>query len=111
MDLLGFNQNLAGALISIGNSVETPARKRGRPSLSNKIIVEQPKTKNRIIDRYPTNVTRKDNIDHYVFIDKLKDATLCKLEGCKKRTHMVCKKCNVHLCITKNRNCFYDYHN
>lgn len=90
MDLLGFKQNLAGALISIGNSVETPARKRGRPSLSNKIIVEQPKTKNRIIDRYPTNVTRKDNIGHYVFIDKLKDATFCKLEGCKKRTHMVC---------------------
>ncbi|XP_060865565.1 piggyBac transposable element-derived protein 3-like isoform X1 [Metopolophium dirhodum] len=112
MDLLGFKQNLASTLISIGSSVVTPSRKRGRPSSSNKIIVQpKPRTKNRLIDRYPTDVIRKDNIGHYVYIDNLRDATFCKLEGCKKRTHMACKKCNVHLCITKTRNCFFDYHN
>lgn len=111
MDLLGFKQKLASTLICIGSSVETPSRKRGRPSSSNKVI-DRPKlrTKHRVIDRYPTDVTRKDNIGHYVYMDDLRDATFCKLEGCKKRTHLVCKKCNVHLCITKVRNCFYDYH-
>jgi len=103
MDLLGFKQNLASTLISIGSSVVTPSRKRGRPSSSNKIIV-QPKPR-------PTDVIRKDNIGHYAYIDNLRDATFCKLEGCKKRTHMACKKCDFHLCITKPRNCFYDYHN
>eukprot|EP00102_Acyrthosiphon_pisum_P022242 XP_016659452.1 PREDICTED: piggyBac transposable element-derived protein 3 isoform X3 [Acyrthosiphon pisum] len=112
MDLLGFKQNLASTLISVGSSVVTPSRKRGRPSSSNKIIVQpKPCKKNRLIDRYPTDVMRKDNTGHYAYMDNLRDATFCKLEGCKKRTHMACKKCNVHLCITKTRNCFYDYHN
>ncbi|XP_060879135.1 piggyBac transposable element-derived protein 3-like [Metopolophium dirhodum] len=53
MDLLGFKQNLASTLISIESSVVTPSRKRGRPSSSNKIIVQpKPRTKNRLIDRY-----------------------------------------------------------
>ncbi|CAI6343484.1 unnamed protein product [Macrosiphum euphorbiae] len=112
MDLLGFKQNLASTLISVGSSVVTPSRKRGRPSSCNKIIVQpKPCKKNRLIDRYPTDVMRKDNTGHYAYMDNLRDATFCKLEGCKKRTHMACKKCNVHLCITKTRNCFYDYHN
>jgi len=39
-----------------------------------------------MIYRYPTNVTRKDNICHYVYMDHLKDATFCKLEGSKKES-------------------------
>ncbi|CAI6358320.1 unnamed protein product [Macrosiphum euphorbiae] len=67
MDLLGFKQNLASTLISIGSSVVTPSRKQGHLSSSNKIIVQsKPRTKNRLIDRYPTDVIRKDNIFHCI---------------------------------------------
>lgn len=39
----------------------------------------------------------------------------CKMDGCKSFTHLYCVKCSTetnqfHLCITRKRNCFYDYH-
>ena len=35
----------------------------------------------------------------------------CKKEGCGAKTHVYCKKCNVHLCfVVHKKNCFTDYH-
>jgi hypothetical protein len=35
----------------------------------------------------------------------------CKMEGCKKRSVMWCKKCRVYLCLKRGgRNCFEAFH-
>jgi len=66
-----------------------------------------------MIDRYFTDVTQKDKIYHYVYIDLLKYATFCTSEGNKIELILrLSKLYNVyHLCTTKNINCFYDNHN
>lgn len=111
LDLLSFKHILAESLIKLGNSVLTPTRKRGRPSSSPKLDVAKLPTKHRKVDsKNPTLEIIKDRVDHFAFIDYLRDGTLCKHVGCTMRTHIMCKKCNVHLCLTKDRNCFYNFH-
>lgn len=89
----------------------TPTRKRGRPSSSPRPDIPKTVIKNRKIDtKNPSTEIIKDKIDHFAFIDNFKNATLCKSVGCTMRTHFFCKKCNVHLCLTKERNCFYNFH-
>jgi hypothetical protein len=34
----------------------------------------------------------------------------CKLQGCKKRSVIWCKKCRVYLCLKKDQNCFVEFH-
>lgn len=34
----------------------------------------------------------------------------CKLESCSVKSNIFCVKCNVHLCMNKNNNCFLEYH-
>lgn len=67
------------------------------------------KTKN-IIEKRPLHVRRYDQRGHFPRFDNNKNATRCKKENCKSRTHMYCVKCNVHLCIAKNKECFVDFH-
>lgn len=58
----------------------------------------------------PSNIVegRYDRYNHVVKIDDKKSASRCKL--CKKTTHHYCDKCNVNLCLVKDRNCFMIYH-
>ena len=35
----------------------------------------------------------------------------CKNDSCNLRTVYCCSKCNIHLCIVRERNCFMNYHN
>lgn len=60
---------------------------------------------------------RFDGFDnaHWPFNDEKKCQSRCKLKGCKGQTHVYCGKCSndkkmVHLCFTKQRNCFLNYH-
>lgn len=34
----------------------------------------------------------------------------CRQSGCDKKTTVFCKKCEIYLCLTPNRNCFTDFH-
>lgn len=34
----------------------------------------------------------------------------CKRPNCKGQTVIKCAKCNVHLCLNKNKNCFREFH-
>lgn len=63
-------------------------------------------------DPLPPDITRYDMKDHLPGFDKFKFSTKCKNPACnnKIKTHCFCTKCNVHLCLTKKRNCFYDFH-
>lgn len=53
---------------------------------------------------------------HWPSNDDKKCQSRCKLKGCNGQTHVYCGKCStdgkmVHLCFTKQRNCFTNYHN
>lgn len=59
----------------------------------------------------PSDETRFDLYNHFPIVDKAKSATRCKHPDCKNQTtHFYCNKCNVHLCLTKKRNCFASFH-
>jgi hypothetical protein len=115
LDLLGFRMRLAKELILLGKIVITPSRKVGRPSsrtspnLQKKLF--SPLEKKKKIDSRPLSSVQHDNIGHLPQLDGSKEATRCKYEGCKGRTHVNCIKCNVHLCFTTKNNCFFDFHN
>lgn len=67
---------------------------------------------NRTDSSLPLDVSRYDRINHLPKMDLLKNATKCKNSPCSRnnRTHFYCTKCNVHLCLTKDRNCFAEFH-
>lgn len=48
---------------------------------------------------------------HWPFFDDKKSRTRCKMPGCSSFTHIFCTKCEIHLCLTSKRNCFYSIHN
>ena len=56
--------------------------------------------------RDPLNDIRFDNIGHLPEHSEKK--MRCRLCGSSIRTK--CTKCNVHLCLTKTKNCYRDYH-
>lgn len=53
----------------------------------------------------PDEDIRYDNVDHF---PNTCDRERCKL--CQKKTIFICTKCKMHLCIVKERNCFYTFH-
>lgn len=61
-------------------------------------------------EKKPHNRLRYDQINHLPEVDKNRNSTRCKNEDCKHKSHIWCSKCNVHLCLQSNRNCFKDFH-
>lgn len=53
---------------------------------------------------------RYDNCNHWVEFDGKPSRSRCKLSGCDGFTHVICRKCDVHLCCKPNRNCFQNFH-
>lgn len=47
---------------------------------------------------------------HLPIFDKNSYATRCKNEECKFKTNVECMKCKVHMCFTRARNCFTEFH-
>lgn len=93
MDLLNFKLRLADNLINLGSSAVT--KSRGRPSSSTP--ENSPQTKKKKKKPLPHEETRKDLIGHLPMYNNNK--LRCKKEGCGAKTHVYCKKCNVHLCF------------
>lgn len=52
-----------------------------------------------------------DKMFHWPFYDEKKSRSRCKMPGCIFFTHVFCTKCEIHLCLTSKRNCFYSMHN
>lgn len=85
--------------------VQMPKEKLQKPTLQvSKHTSKKYKMKEQL------NEERFDNISHWPDHDELKSASRCKNINCKQFTHVLCDKCKVHLCFTKNRNCFREYH-
>jgi Transposase IS4/DDE_Tnp_1-like zinc-ribbon len=38
------------------------------------------------------------------------DCTLCRRKGMRSATRIICQTCQVHVCLTKNKNCFSEFH-
>lgn len=106
LDLMHFRLAVAEALItSVPNK-----RKRGRPSLEEQMTPEAPQQKKPRIHR-PCADARYDGVDHWPEARDQVEPSRCKLEKCKGRSRVFCRKCHVPLCLTKDRNCFYAFHN
>lgn len=109
MDLISFGMYIAEFLIHAGN---TSKKRVGQPSGSSSPSEPStpPTNKKSIMEVRPINEIRFDNVDHLPIFDETKEGARCKNNKCSKKTHFICKKCNVHLCITRDRNCYKDFH-
>lgn len=59
----------------------------------------------------PSLGKRYDGYEHFPKFDDLKAPRTCRLESCSSRSKVKCCKCDVYLCISREKDCFYVYHN
>ena len=112
LDLLGFRAYIAKALIIC----EKPQiKKKGRPSScvspsqSNSTTTASVNSR-AITEVRPIRDVQFDQIGHFPEFDNRNFASRCKNLECKGQSRVKCVKCNVHLCLNKNNNCFLNYH-
>ncbi|KAK7791620.1 hypothetical protein R5R35_012801 [Gryllus longicercus] len=103
LDLLHFRLRVAEALINEGKST---VKKRGRPLSEDnrKHIISRKNTEVRPVDE-----VRLDTTDHLPVHNNALPGR-CKKNGCKGKSGWRCQKCQVFLCLHKDRNCFFDFH-
>lgn len=82
-------------------------KKRGRPSSFVADMLEERKKKKPKANVPPKDV-RTDGIDHFPYWSN--DRQRCKLPACKGKSFVTCQKCNVALCLNKDKNCFLAFH-
>lgn len=101
MTLFEFILDVSDALRRSG---KTDTRKRGRPASS---PGEPSKKTGRPANPRPSIDTRYDQIGHWPEFQNQKQR--CK--NCiSSYTKWSCRKCNVRLCLSNNKNCFVDFH-
>ncbi|KAM3626100.1 uncharacterized protein V6R79_022451 [Siganus canaliculatus] len=103
-DLLDFRTSIAQALCMLGKDM---SRKRGWPSF----VVEREfeKKKHRgPAKAIPALEVRSDSVGHWPVVERVRQR--CKFPNCRGQTVFRCSKCNVHLCLNKNKNCFREFH-
>lgn len=104
LTLLHFRQHLAQSLV-LRNKIS--ASKRGRPSsCSSPLPVIVPRRPGEL---RPSTEIARDGVGHFPAHD-VGSGTRCKLPGCKGKSRIKCIKCKVHLCLTKDKNCFLSFH-
>lgn len=106
MPYLDYRFRLAKTLIYASKTIQ---KKKGRPSSANidENIAEPKKAKPEF---QPLQEIRFDHTDHLPLHDQKKLSGRCKFPGCSGKSHIICSKCKVHLCMNANNNCFYQYH-
>lgn len=70
----------------------------------------QPPRKKLKREKRPNHALRYDGKKHLPAKENRNNATRCKMENCTKKSHTYCTKCDVHLCLEPNRNCYLLYH-
>lgn len=110
----GNNDVATANAVQLGNTQEgTDARnarnkrKKNVHSVGNNGETVRPNPKRAKYEKKPDESIRFDQIAH--FPDKTVNWTFCKT-GCGFKTNLRCKKCDVHLCIMSDRNCYEDFH-
>lgn len=103
LTLLHFRRRLAESLV-LQNKISMG--KRGRPSGSSPTLQIVPR---RPGETRPEAEIARDGFGYFPAHDEGL-GTRCKMMGCKGRTRIKCIKCKVHLCLTKDKNCFLTFH-
>lgn len=58
----------------------------------------------------PSVAKRYDGYNHLPIFDEINAPRVCRYENCRSRSKIRCEKCNVYLCLSRGKNCFYTYH-
>ncbi|MCL4142327.1 UNVERIFIED_CONTAM: hypothetical protein GTU68_050401 [Idotea baltica] len=104
VSLLEFQIEIASCLVKAGKLPTELMRSRGRTSLSE----PKPKrSKTCAVNPIPSKDIRHDALGHFPKVDE-------KQHRCRHcsygYTKIFCTKCQIFLCLTKDRNCFYSFH-
>lgn len=100
---------MAQDLINVGKTASP--RRRGRPATNENVCTTPRCSKvKKVYSEKPSYNIRTDTVDHLADFDDKKIATRCKYKDCKRRTHMFCSKCKIHLCLDSKNKCFRDFH-
>ena len=102
MMLQEFKLSVAEALLLEGK--QPHPRKRGRPSAAESVsLLHDKKKKSSPATKMIPRVEVR--IDGYFHLSKVGSRGRCKAAPV-----FFCEKCQVHLCITAKKNCFYEFH-
>ncbi|XP_046401535.1 piggyBac transposable element-derived protein 3-like [Ischnura elegans] len=104
LDLLDFRLRVAEGFVRAGKPIQE--NKSGRPSSDSSPVF----AKRQNCEKRPFREVQLDSVDHLPEHDGKKEPTRCKQVNCTQRSHIFCKKCEVHLCINRGRNCFVNFH-
>lgn len=102
MTLLEFRTAVANSLIKYGKHI---LHSRGRPT---KASLSTPVKKPKTVTTTPTLDVRFDDKSHWPEVTFRQ-----RCRQCNHRNHFTyfkCSKCNIPLCLTRERNCFLAYH-
>ncbi|KRZ68528.1 hypothetical protein T10_3787 [Trichinella papuae] len=104
MDLMEFMLSVSDSLIKLEKTYVT--RKRDRPQTEH--TDEEEVSPSRPVRRttQPLDIAPTDQTGHWPEMMTCKKR--CRV--CQKTCQIRCMKCDVHLCITNTRNCFFSYH-
>lgn len=102
--LIDFKLEVADSLFKYKNSSKDVSFRR-RSNLETEIQKKKRKPNSQIP---PPKDVRLDGTQHWIMVSK---KGRCKMPGCTGQTKMFCRKCELNLCLTTEKNCFYNYHN
>lgn len=102
IDLLAFRLSIVEYLLG------GPTRKRAREDLELAPIPTSSEYKPAVL---PTPDKRFDGYNHWPIFDTLKAPRKYRLPDCTSRSRARCSKCDVYLCLTKDQNRFFKFHN
>ena len=101
LDPMHFRLRIAETLVKANKKIAQT--KRGRPSNGHE-ATPTPLPKKSAAKRQIPEV-QFDNLNHLPAHNGKTEADRCKLQKCKGKTHFLCEKCKVALCITNQKNC------
>lgn len=103
-DEMGSREKIATGLVSFVDK-----RSAGRPISRPATPTTPPPPAPGHHAKHPADDIRYDGLHHYAIMLENSQKRNCKF--CKKsKTQFFCEKCNLHLCITKDKNCHKAYH-
>lgn len=104
LKLAEFRAEVANCLCRVGTERTS---KRGRPSdVENQIV--QKKKRSTTTSYIPPKDIRLDGKFHWPLYTATRQR--CKFPLCKYCSQVKCNKCGVYLCLSKNNNCFLQFH-
>lgn len=105
-DLLQFKLEIAEALMTnshLSRPVLSDSEEEAGPAIKRSKFFNPPA-------KLPCDDKRYDGFEHFPIIDNIVTPRICRMDNCKGRTKLKCEKCGVYLCLTKERNCFKNFH-